>query len=900
MPPKTSQPHKTTGDGFKMTPMFEQYLRIKEEHPGTLLFYRMGDFFEMFFEDAETAARELQITLTSRNKQSENPVPMAGVPHHSYWDYAARLLDKGYRVAVCDQVQDPREAKGLVERKVTRVLTPGTLVEDENLAAKDHNYLCALYFDADKGAGGLAWADVSTGEWSGLAAAREEQLWQWLTKLGPSEILLPSEHDLPRKYEGFASRVNRLPLRSHFDPAASVRHVLADQNVSDLSALDLLDKPQLVQAMGAILVYLRQTQMRDDFRFAPFKPLNLSRHLLLDEVTERNLEIFRRLDGSRGRGTLWGVVDRTLTPMGGRLLAERLRMPWKDLAPITKTQDCVTFLFEDEGVRADVRTVLDAVYDLERLITRIRMNRALPKDFIALRGSLAQLPELRARLTEAANQLPDATPVALKQLLNGWDSLSDYAELLQHALEDSQPPVITEGGMFRRGYHPELDEFIDLTDDGQARVQALLERERVASGLDKLKLGYNRVFGYYFELPKSLADKAPAHFTRRQTLANCERYATTELSEMEERIMAASDKRKELELTLFRELRQNVADAAHRFIDMAQRLAAIDMWQGLAEAARRWNWTRPDLHTGLDMEIREGRHPVVEAVQGSADYIPNDLTLTEQKRLLIITGPNMAGKSTVLRQAALICILAQIGSYVPARSASIGLTDRIFSRVGASDNLAEGQSTFMVEMSETARILRQAGARSLVILDEIGRGTSTFDGLALAWSVVEELASRGQGGVRTLFATHYHELTVLDGEIPGVANFNVAVREYRDDIIFLRRMVPGPSDRSYGIQVAQLAGVPRRVVARAKEILADLESRSGGSHSVLALGRASQGLLPGLVPPAPPQAAPQAEVPPRVRAFMQELERLEVDRLTPIEALNFLYAWKTTKHTEDD
>ena len=883
--------------GVKMTPMFEQYLRIKQEHPGTLLFYRMGDFYELFFDDARTAARELQITLTSRNKQSDNPVPMAGVPHHSYWDYAARLLDKGYRVAVCDQVQDPREAKGLVERQVTRVLTPGTLVEDENLDAKDHNYLCALYFDTDKDAGGLAWADVSTGEWSGLAAARQEQLWQWLAKLGPSEILLPVGHEPPRSHQGLARRVNHLPARSHFDLAAATRHVLRDQGVADLAALDLADKPQLVQAMGAILVYLRQTQMREDFRLAPFKPLNLARHLLLDDVTERNLELFRRLDGSRGRGTLWAVLDATLTPMGGRLLAGRLRMPWKDLAPIVKTQDCVRLFVEDDALRADLRALLESVYDLERLVTRIRMNRATPRDFIALRGSLGALPGLRERLAQAEAACADEAPAALRQLLGGWDSLDDYATLLHRALEDSPPPVVTEGGLFRRGYHPELDELMDLTDHGQAQVQGLLEAERAASGLDKLKLGFNRVFGYYFELPKSLADKAPYHFTRRQTLANCERYATPQLAELEERILHAADRRKELEFALFKELRAEVADAAHRFLDMAQRLAAIDCWQGLAETARRRGWARPELHDGLDVTIREGRHPVVEAMQGSAGYIPNDLHLTQDKRLLVITGPNMAGKSTVLRQAAIICILAQIGSYVPAASASIGLADRIFSRVGASDNLAEGQSTFMVEMSETARILRQAGARSLVILDEIGRGTSTFDGLALAWAVVEELAARGKGGVRTLFATHYHELTALEGDIPGVANFNVAVRDYRDEIIFLRRMVPGPSDRSYGIQVAQLAGVPRRVVGRAKDILAGLEARSGGAHSVLALAAPAQGLLPGLAPPPPP-AAPQApaapEIPPRVRAFMDELERLEVDRLTPIEALNFLYTWKAT------
>ncbi|MBU1003094.1 MAG: DNA mismatch repair protein MutS [Proteobacteria bacterium] len=877
--------------------MFEQYLSIKEEYPDCLLFYRMGDFYEMFFEDAEIAARELQITLTSRNKQAENPVPMCGMPYHSYEGYVAKLLAKGFKIAVCNQVEDPREAKGLVKREVTQVLTPGTVVEDQNLSSQAANYLAAIFFDKDKGAGGLAWADISTGEWSGLFATREDQLWQWLLKIGPSEVLIPHEHDIPKEYAGFEARTNRLPIRSHFDLTAAERNLCEAQGVANLEALDLADKPQLAQACGAILAYLRQTQKSQDVPLAPFKPLNLSRHLLLDEVSERNLEIFHRLDGGRGRGTLWSVINQTMTPMGARLLAERLRNPWKDIVPIAKTLDAVALFVEQEDLREELRTLLGQVYDVERLATRIFLNRATPKDFIALRESLTAVPQVKALLARAAGDAE--LPAAPKQLLSGWDGLEDYAELLTRALADSPPHLITEGGLFKRGYHPELDELMDLTDDGEARIKELLEAERAATGLDKLRLGFNKVFGYYFELSKAQMDKAPYHFERKQTLVNAERFITPQLKELEDRILHASDKRKDLEYKLFGELRESVASARHRFMDMAQRLAALDYWQGLAHAARRHDWTRPELTGDLDISIKSGRHPVVEAVQGAGGYIPNDLNLTADKRVLLITGPNMAGKSTVLRQVAIIAIMAQIGSFVPAASATLGLTDRIFSRVGASDNLAQGQSTFMVEMMETARILRQAGKRSLVILDEIGRGTSTFDGLALAWAVVEELAARGDGGVRTLFATHFHELTVLEGQIPAVANFNIAVKEYRGDIVFLRRMVPGPSDRSYGIEVAKLAGVPRSVVSRAKEILTDLEARAGGTRSLMALrAPAQQSMLPGLgAPSACP--APQAELPPEIKAFAEELGSLEVDRLTPIEALNFLHTWKSMNLKKD-
>ncbi|MBA4356835.1 MAG: DNA mismatch repair protein MutS [Desulfovibrio sp.] len=871
----------------KLTPMFEQYMQVKAEHPEALLFFRMGDFFELFFEDAVVAARELSITLTTRNPGAESKVPMCGVPHHSVDSYLAQLLSKGYKIAICDQIEDPRQAKGLVKRAVTRVLTPGTVVEDLSLSAKAHNYLAALYWDADKGAGGLGWVDFSTSEWSGLHSRRETDLWQWAVKIAPSEILLPPGKKIPQQHFELHTQVTQLPSPSAFDLAAGTDAVLASQNAPELATLDLADKPELVRALGAILGYLRRTQKTDTPPLGEFRLLDLSRHLVLDEVTERNLEIFRRLDGRSGPGTLWQVLDFTQTAMGGRLLESRLRQPWRELAPVERSQEVVDFLFQGDALRAQLRRSLSEVRDLERLTTRIALGRATPRDIVAVRESITRLPGLYDLLQQAVGNAGAAAPSELLNLLKSWDSMADVAEVLARALVDAPPLVITDGGLFLPGYDPALDELISLTEHGEARIRSMLERERDSCGISKLKLGYNKVFGYYLEVSHAYQGQVPEHFIRRQTLVNCERYITQELKDLEERLLSAADERKSMEYRLFGELRERLAALRTRFMFMAAGLAALDYWQGLAEAARQNDWTRPTLHEGIETEIIQGRHPVVEAACGSANYIPNDLRLDETRRILLITGPNMAGKSTVLRQAALITILAQMGSFVPARSARLGLADRVFSRVGASDNLARGQSTFMVEMMETARILRQATSRSLVILDEIGRGTSTFDGLALAWSVVEELSRRGRGQVRTLFATHYHELTSLEGSIPGLRNLNIAVREWKGDIVFLRKLVPGPADKSYGIEVARLAGVPQAVVQRAREILASLEEksqneRSGTSQAI----QARQNLLPGLAPRPEPQV-PEPESP-----VLVELRRLDLNELSPLAALTLLHEWK--------
>ncbi len=888
----------------KLTPMYRQYMEIKQEYPDTLLFYRMGDFYELFFDDAEVAARELQLTLTSRSRD-EGGVPMCGVPWHAAEAYISQLVEKGFKIAVCDQIEDPKQAKGLVKRAVTRVVTSGTALEDSNLEAKAHTYLGALFWNSENAEGGFAWLDVSTGAWTGLQSSKEEELKQWALKMAPRELLVPDKGDVPLSLGMIPDmQAVRVPFRSHFELKQAEARVLAAQNVQEAAALGLEKSPELMQACGALVAYLQQTQKQDPTQLAPFKPLEKGKYLILDEVTERNLELFRRLDGKRGLGTLWAVMDHTRTPMGGRLLEERMRCPWRQLEPVTLTQDVVAMFHADSARRKALRAALDGVYDMERLSTRISLSRCQPHDFSALKESLASLPAVLEALSEAraaleSGQLSTAEqrdgaelPTALQRLVKRWDMMDDVAELLTRALRDSLPPQVTDGGLFRQGYSEELDELLDLVEHGENRLQDLLREEQERNQMPKLKLGFNHVFGYYFELTRAQQTMPiPEHFQRRQSLANSDRFTTPKLKELEEKLLTASEKRKSLEYRLYQELRERISAERPRLVFMADILAHLDYWQSLAEAAERNGWTRPVLHDGEGLSIRQGRHPVVEAVVGRASFIPNDLIMDEKRHLVLITGPNMAGKSTVLRQTAIIAIMAQMGSFVPATEAVLGLSDRIFSRVGASDNLAQGQSTFMVEMMETARILRQAGRRSLVILDEIGRGTSTFDGLALAWAVVEELSRRAGGSIRTLFATHYHELTALANTLPGVCNMNIAIREWNGDIVFLRRLIPGPADKSYGIEVARLAGVPSSVVSRAREILGQLESARGKAK----VAQLEAAVLPGLsiVPAKKSKPAPLPEVQPAAEhPIFEALRGVDPNAMTPMDALKLLSDWK--------
>lgn len=889
----------------KLTPMFEQYHAIKAEYEKALLFYRMGDFYELFFDDAKIAAKELQIALTSRNAQAENPVPMCGVPHHAAENYISQLLDKGYTVAICDQTSDPKASKGLVERAVTLVRTPATALEDASLTAKASNFLGALYWDNTISSGGFAWMEYSTGAWSGIRVKKISELWQWVQKIHPRELIIPDVSSdvfkVPSTIDLEDISLVRVPKRSYFDESSSIDRIKKAQRVQDLEALGLEGKPELIRACGALLAYLIQTQKQEITHLAAFSPLQLGQHMIIDEVTERNLELFRRFDGKKGKGTLWHAIDSTVTPMGGRLLEERLRNPWRDVTKIKKTADVVEFFFKNDHKREALRSALNSVYDLERLSTRIVTNRFIPRDVIALRESMASITRVGEALQKsrlgvyetAEESSVDALPESLNQLVTNWDDLGDIAGLLYKALVDCPPTTITEGGLFNAGFNKELDELLDLAENGENRMQELLAKEQAMNSFPKLKLGYNRVFGYYFELSRSGAIEIPEHFIRRQTLANAERFITPELKELEEKVQEASGRRNQLEHMLFLEIRKKILEAKDRIMFMASVMAALDYWQGLAETARKGNWVRPILHDGADVLIRQGRHPVVESIAQQADFIPNDLRLDKNRQLILITGPNMSGKSTVLRQMAIITILAQIGAYVPATEAYIGVVDRVFSRVGASDNLAQGQSTFMVEMMETARILRQATKKSLVILDEIGRGTSTFDGLALAWAVVENLLQRPEGTIRTLFATHYHELTSLEGRISGVHNMNIACKEWNGDIIFLHRLIPGPADRSYGIEVAKLAGVPQTVVKRAKKILEALTT-SKRTAGVQEAEQVMQQMLPGF---SPVENEPERPILPEKIADVEHplitaLKDINADAVTPMEALSLIHEWK--------
>lgn len=871
----------------KITPMLEQYRAVKAEQPEALLMFRMGDFFEFFFEDAEIVARELQLVLTSRNPNSEARVPMAGVPHHAAVRYVNQLLEKGYCVTLCDQVEDPKKAKGLVKRAVTRIFTPGTVIEEDSLEPGRASYLVALYWNADRQAGAACWADVSTGHWSGLQMSKEDLLWQWAAKLEPREIILPDEYNPPRDVVDLSRvHISHVPAGAYYNIRGSQEKILDIQKVKSLETLDLADKPELVQACGAILTYLLQTHRTAVASLEPFRPFDQSGHMLIDDVTQRNLEIFTTLDGRRGPGTLRHVLDRTVTPMGGRLLEERLRSPWMKTGKINPILDAVAFLHDNESPRRVLRELLGKVHDLERLYRRIAMNQCSPRDFLALRQSLAEFPNIKRLLEEAAAK--GALPALLKAALDNWDDLGECAQLLDRALSDSPPPTFSDTGIFKAGYHPLLDELINLTEHSENELDKLLELVQRNLDLPKLKAGYNRVFGYYFEVSKAVADKLPYEFIRRQSLANAERFTTPELKELEDRLINATQERRELEYNLFLELQESIRQTQTRIMYMAQVIANLDYCQGLAEAARTWKWTRPEVNDRADLEIIQGRHPVVEAMLGQARFIPNNLHMHDKVRIMLITGPNMAGKSTILRQTALICIMAQIGSFVPAEAATLGIVDRVFSRVGASDNLSRGLSTFMVEMSETARILRQVGKKSLIILDEIGRGTSTFDGLAIAWAVMEDLVRKSPTGLKVLFATHYHELTKLEDSLPGLKNFNIGVVEENGGIVFTHRLLPGPSSKSYGVEVAKLAGIPRPVVARARDILEDLEKNPPGPADQ-AKTKPAQAVLPGLAAIAAPQELARQKT---AAAFVDQLSQLEIDRMTPIEALTLLNKWK--------
>ncbi|MHB1348334.1 MAG: DNA mismatch repair protein MutS [Desulfobulbaceae bacterium] len=876
----------------KMTPMLQQYLEIKGQNQDAILFYRMGDFYEMFFDDAVTAAKVLGITLTSRSsKEDEHKVPMCGVPFHAVSGYLARMVKAGFRVAICEQTEDPKQAKGIVKREVIRVVTPGVTTEEQLLDARSNRYVCAMALQAgskNQMLAGLSFLDVSTGDFLVSEVVLPEKnfnpLIEETTRIQPAEVLI-SDRDrerlapaldmlrtlLPglcvttRQDTIFAPDTARLTLNDHFRTAS-----LAGFGCEAMSAG--------ICAAGGLLAYIQETQKTDLSFIQRLRPLEHEGFLIIDESSRRNLELTETIIGGKREGSLLSVLDLTCTPMGARLLRNRLLFPLQDRDAIRERLDSVETLVLDQDRRRQLRQALAGIADLERLCSRLVLGHGNARDMCGLKVSLARLPELQGLVA-------DLPPGLLRSTAGDLDLLADLHELIEQAIRDDAPVTLREGNLIREGYHPELDELIVLLRDGKQMILGLEEKERARTGIAKLKVGYNRVFGYYFELSRAQTAELPPDFIRKQTLVNAERFITPELKELENKIATAQERRLELEYALFSEIRARIAGESERILGTAARVAAIDFLACLAEAAARYHYRKPEVTDGDEIRITAGRHPVIERAMDPGRFVPNDIVLDQERHeLLIITGPNMAGKSTVLRQTALIVLMAHLGSFVPAEQAEICLVDRIFTRVGAMDDLRRGQSTFMVEMNETANILNNATDRSLVILDEIGRGTSTYDGLAIAWAVTEELASIGGRGVKTLFATHYHELTDLAATNERIQNYSIAVREWNDTIIFLHHLIKGATNRSYGIQVAALAGVPDHVVNRAHEILKNIEQGEFTRNGEPAIAVSKQKKKEDRHHPSQLPLFQRKDDP--LRDLLREVKP---DRLSPLEALQLLY-----------
>ncbi|MCB9831330.1 MAG: DNA mismatch repair protein MutS [Planctomycetes bacterium] len=843
--------------------MMKQWHAVKARHKDGLLFFRMGDFFEFFHEDAKKAARLLGLTLTARSK-GEDAIPMAGIPAKTAEAYIRKLVDLGEKVIVCDQVEDPAQATGLVERDVTRIVTPGTITEEDSLDARANNYLVAVAGDH------LAYVDLSTGDFA-LRLTGGQAVVEAVAALEPAEVLVP-ESAMAADGLGAALVTQGLRVSERpdwcFDHDAARRLLNRQFRTRSLEGFGIDEEEQPLGAAGAILEYLEETQRGAVGQLRRIRCENAAGHMRLDRTTRSSLELVRSLRDGERRGSLLGVMDRCKTAMGARLLKRLILEPLLDRDEIVARQDAVAHLVAEPELLDRIRSAAEDVLDLERLAGRVGCGRAHPRDLAALRQSLRQAPALTEPL--------EASGVALlDRILAAMPDLGDLADLLERALVDAPPLTVTEGGIIRPGHDAELDEIRALRRDGKEFIASFQAREIAATGIANLKIGFNRVFGYYIEITNSQREKIPERYLRKQTLKNAERYITPELKDYEDKVLHAEERMKSRETELFQALR----DAAEARLDDLQRLADgiawIDVLQSLARLAVDGGWVRPEIVTEDVLQIEEGCHPVLIRSQRDEPFVPNDVDLDRDHRLMLITGPNMAGKSTYIRQVALLTLISQIGSFIPARRARIGLVDRIFTRVGASDDLARGSSTFMVEMLEVANILNNAGPRSLVILDEVGRGTSTYDGLSLAWAITERLVEGA--GVKTLFATHYHELTAMTEHSARIVNFNVAVREWGDEIIFLHKIVAGATDRSYGIHVAQLAGLPAAVIERARAILDRLEEKG------------EEGPVPAPVEVEGQQLGLFSAEPDPLRL---EIARLDLDSMAPIEALNLLHAWQ--------
>ena len=869
-----------------LTPMMQQYMAIKEQYKDCILFYRLGDFYEMFYDDALTASRELEITLTGKNCGQEERAPMCGVPYHAVDVYLNKLVAKGYKVAICEQAEDPKQAKGIVKREVIRIVTPGTNLSQQALDEGRNNYLMCLVYDNNQF--GLAITDISTGDFYTTEVATLKELYDEIHRFSPSEIICNDSFYMSgASLDDFKDRlhVSVSTLDTwYMDEAVSVQKIKEHFKVASLDGLGLTDFPSGTLAVGALLLYLYETQKNTLDNLTKITPYRSGGYMIIDSATNRNLELIETLREKQKKGSLLWVLDKTKTAMGARLMRNWIEQPLIEKKKITARQDAVEELYNDMITREEIREYLNAVYDLERLVTRISYRTANPRDLIAFKTSLGMIPPVKQLLSQAKS-------AELKEIDERMDCLEDIYDLIEKSIQDEPPIMIREGGMIKEGYNEDVDKFRLSRTEGKTWLAELEAREKEKTGIKNLRVRYNKVFGYYLKVTNSYKELVPEDWTRKQTLANAERYITPELKELEDMILGAEDKLAALEYDLYCEVRDSIGEQVVRIQETAKAIAHLDVLASLACVAQSNDYVRPSINTKGVIDIQGGRHPVVEKMNNNQMFIDNDTYLDNKNhRISIITGPNMAGKSTYMRQSALIVLMAQIGSFVPAKSANIGIVDRIFTRVGASDDLASGQSTFMVEMTEVANILRNATSRSLLILDEIGRGTSTFDGLSIAWAVVEHISNPKLLGAKTLFATHYHELTELEGKLDSVNNYCIAVREQGDDIIFLRKIIRGGADKSYGIQVARLAGVPDSVIDRAKEISSWLEETdvTDKAKNLQVRTSAKKKEVVREAVPAEKQMS-LFDIYPADHPVLKELAGLDVSNMTPIQALNTLY-----------
>ena len=871
----------------EVTPMMQHYLQTKEEYKDCILFYRLGDFYEMFFDDAKTVSRELELTLTGKSCGLEERAPMCGVPFHAADGYINRLVKKGYKVAICEQVEDPKLAKGIVKREVIRVVTPGTNIDMQSLDEAKNNYLMCIVYLADKY--GIATTDVTTGDFFVTEVDSERKLLDELNRFAPSEIICNEPFYMSGiDIEDMKNRMN-IAVSSldswYFGDETARETIRMHFHIQSLLGLGLEDYDCGVIAAGALLKYLYETQKNSLANILEIHPYSIGKYMIIDSSSRRNLELVETLREKQKRGSLLWVLDKTKTAMGARLLRSYVEQPLIDKEEILKRQQLIAKLNEQEITREELREYLNPIYDLERLITRITYQTANPRDMIAFRNSIQMLPPI-------ATLLKDIDCELAAEIRDEFDCLTDLYDLLLASINEEPPISVRDGDIIKEGYHEEVDRLRHASTDGKKWLADLEATEKEKTGIKNLRIKYNKVFGYYLEVTNSFKDLVPDYYVRKQTLTNAERYITPELKELEDTILGAEDRLVNLEYDLFREIRDQVAANVARIQKTAKAIAKIDVFVSLALVANQNNYCCPKINENGTIDIKGGRHPVVEKMIVNDMFIDNDTYLdNHHNRISIITGPNMAGKSTYMRQTALIVLMAQIGSYVPATSANIGIVDRIFTRVGASDDLASGQSTFMVEMNEVANILRNATSNSLLILDEIGRGTSTFDGLSIAWAVVEYISNPKLLGAKTLFATHYHELTELEGKLGNVNNYCIAVKEKGDDIVFLRKIVKGGADKSYGIQVAKLAGLPEMVVDRAKEIVNQLSANditeTVKNISVETASSNKKKKEPHLDEVDLTQMSLFDTV--KDDDIIQELREVDISHMTPLDAMNKLY-----------